>query len=142
MNKRFTVADVAEALRTKAEEYRKRLLDLRQALRDEGRDAVDPGHSAGADSIKFEIACIEQLLAALPTSESVKRIVVCEDPESDENVVFAIITKGRGGGCVQIGTTKVQFLSPDAPAAASLLNCRVGDDTPLGRIVSLDCSDE
>jgi len=139
VDEQITTAQVAEALCAKAEDYRRRLSDLRKALGDEGKDAVDPGHSTGAISIKFEIECIEQLLSLLPTRDSVERVVACTDPETGEKAFFAVVTKGSGGISLQVGETEVQTLSLNAPTAASLLDCRVGDDTPLGRIVALDC---
>lgn len=80
MNEYPTVQEVRQALRVETEDYRRRMLDLRRQLQDEGKDAIDPGHSAGADSIKLNIACIEQLLATLPSEKSVQRVVVCADP--------------------------------------------------------------
>ncbi|MCX6345176.1 MAG: hypothetical protein NT018_08875 [Armatimonadetes bacterium] len=138
MNEYPTVQEVREALRVQTEDYRRRMLDLRRQLRDEGKDAIDPGHSAGADSIKFNIACIEQLLSTLPSEKSVQRVVVCGDPETGENTAFAVVTGGRGGVSVQVGNINVQTLSCDAPAVASLLDCCPGDDTPLGCIVAVD----
>ncbi len=141
MNEYPTVQEVRQALRVEAEDYRRRILDLRRQLQDEGKDAIDPGHLAGADSIKFDIACIEQLLESLPGSESVRRVVVCADPETGENTAFAVVTEGRGGVSVQVADNKVQTLSCDAPAATNVLDCRVGDDTALGHVIALDCGD-
>lgn len=141
MNEYPTVQEVRQALRVEAEDYRRRMLDLRRQLQDEGKDAIDPGHSAGADSIKFNIACIEQLLATLPSEKSVQRVVVCADAETEGNTAFAVVTEGRGGVSVQVGNTRVQTLSRDAPTVASLLDCCPGDDTPLGRILAVDCDE-
>lgn len=139
MNSYPTINDVRLALPAKADDYRTRIARLREQLHDEGKDAIAPGHSAGANDIKFNMDCIEQLLASLPCSESVQRVVVCADPEAEEEVVFAVVTSGRGGVNLDIRGTKVQTLSCDAPAATSLLDCRIGHDTALGRIVAVDC---
>ena len=138
MNTYPTVGEVRQALQAKAEGYRRRMHDLRQHLQDEGKDAIDPGHSAGANGIKFNIACIEQLLASLPGPESVQRVLVCADPETEENIAFAVVTSGRGGVNIEVQGTKVQTLSCDAPAVASLLDCRLGAETALGRVVAVD----
>ena len=136
-----TLSEVRQALQAEADDYRRQMLGLRRELQDEGKDAIDPGHSAGADSIKFSIACIEQLLTTLPSAESVRRVVVCADPETEKHTAFAVVTDGRGGVSVQVGDTKVQTISCDAPAAEIVLGCCVGDDTALGRIVAVDDGD-
>lgn len=133
-----TVDDVRQALQARSEDYRRRIADLRQQLRDEGKAAVDPGHSEGANDIKFNMACIEQLLAALPSPESVLRVVVCADPEIDETAAFALVMSGRGGISLDVRGVNVQTLSRDAPAAATLMECHTGDWAPLGRIVAVD----
>lgn len=132
-----TVEDVRQALRARAEEYQRRLYDLRQQLRDEGKDAVDPGHSAGANSLKLEIDSTEQVLNTLPKPESVRRLVVCCDPETGEEAAFALVCTGHGGTSLDIRGVRVQTLSPEAPAAADLVGCHVGDDTPLGRVIAV-----
>lgn len=130
--------EVRQALLTKAENYHKRLLALRGYLQDEGMDAIDPGHQAGVNDIKFNIASIEQLLASLPDSEAVRRVVVCIDPETKEEAAFAVVTSGRGGIDLKVREWDIQTLSCNAPATASLMGCRIGDDTALGHVTALD----
>ena len=127
-----------KALRAEAEDYRRKLLDLRGQLQDEGKDAVDPGHSAGANDIKFNLACIEQLLASLPGPESVQRVVVCADPETGEKVAFAVVTSGRGGVTLATGEWKAETVSVEAPIYEELAQCSEGDETAAGRVVSVE----
>lgn len=136
-----TIEEVGIALAHLADENRRRIRNFREQLRAEGKDAADPGHCGTANDLKFSIACIGQLLASLPGSESLRRVVVCADPETDENTAYAIVTSGRGGVNVAVRGWKVQTLSGDAPAHASLLDCCVGDDTALGRVIALDEGD-
>jgi hypothetical protein len=93
-----------------AEDYRSLIARLRAQLRDEGKDAVDPGHSSGANDVKFSIECIEQLIACLPHPDSVQRVVVCSDAATGENVAFAVVTRGSGGPSVRVREWNVQTI--------------------------------
>lgn len=133
-----TVQEVRQALQAKAEDYRRRLLDLRGQLQDEGKDAIDPGHSAGANDIKFNIACIEQLLESLPGSESVRRVVVCADPETEGEIAFAVVTNGGGGINLSAARWSVQTVGNEAPIHEQLAKGTVGSATVIGRVVFVD----
>ena len=134
-----TIRDVETALSRRADEYRERISILRKQLRDEGKDAVDPGHSAGANDIKFNIECVETLLNMLP--RCVQRLITYKDIESGSTVAVAIVTDGSGGVTLDVNGYSVQTMRESAPVASVMISCQAGDETPLGTAISVELTD-
>lgn len=128
-----TVTDVESSLSDKAAGYRESIARLREQLRDEGKDAVDPGHAAGANDIKFNIECAEHLLSLVP--QKVLRVVVYDDVEDESISAIALVSDGSGGAKLDIRGCRVLTMRDNAPLAPDLLACSIGDDTPLGKVI-------
>ena len=132
-----SVEEVKAALAAEAAGYECRIRQLREQLREEGKDAVDPGHCGAANDLRLNIACVEELLALLPQPDSARRTIVCIDPDSSEPEVYAVVAGGRGGIRLRVDEHTVLTLSNTAPAAIELLSCRVGDVSSSGLVVAV-----
>ncbi len=97
MREHPTVREVRQALQAKAEKHRRRLADLHQQLRDEGKDAIDPGHSAGANDIKFNITGDRGMINLdLSNSQLIERFTEQKNDRPDVLVQHFIHGKARG----------------------------------------------